>query len=241
MSIGLAREAGGGFQQECSLAKTSLRVSSCSGWPAPAPADASHSSAAANQTKLACGAAPSWPHLMSDATCTFTILSGSVTRRRSTGGAFFSLSTTSMPDTTSPITVYWPFRLGAFGEHDEELRIGGIDAVAAPRHADDAALERHVGEFLLQVRIFRTAGAVEILAVAGLRHEAVDHAVERHVVVIALARQLLDPLGMLGREVGAQLDDDAALGGVDDDRVRLVEIGGQRLGDRGGRAGSARR
>ena len=32
MSIGLAREVGGGFQQECSLAKTSLMVSSCSGW-----------------------------------------------------------------------------------------------------------------------------------------------------------------------------------------------------------------
>ena len=31
MSIGLAREAGGGFQQECSLANTSLMVSSCSG------------------------------------------------------------------------------------------------------------------------------------------------------------------------------------------------------------------
>ena len=96
-----------------------------------------------------------------------------------------------------------------------------------------------LGELRLQVRIFRTAGAVEILAVAGLRHEAVHHAVERHVVVIALARQLLDALGVLGREVGPQLDDDAALGGVDDDRIRLVEIGGQRLGDRGAAQTSA--
>ena len=179
---------------------------------------------------------------MSDATCTFTILSGSVTwPPDDPGGAFFSLSTTSIPDTTSPITVYWPLRLDAVGEHDEELRVRGIDAVAAPRHADDAALERHVGELLLQVRVFRAAGAVEILAVAGLRHEAVHHAVERHVVVITLARELLDALGMLGREIGPQLDDDAALGGVDDDRVLLVEIGWQRLGDRGSAHRSARR
>ncbi len=57
---------------------------------------------------------------------------------------------------------------------------------------------------------------------------------ERHVVVIAVPRQLLDPLGMLRREVGAQLEDDPSLGGVDDDRIRLVEIGRQRLRDRGG-------
>ena len=88
----------------------------------------------------------------------------------------------------------------------------------------------------LQVRIFRSAGAVEILAVAGLRHEAVHHAMERHVVVKAFARELLDALGVLGREIGAQLDDDAALGGVDDDRILLVEIGGQRLRDGGSRA-----
>ena len=47
--------------------------------------------------------------------------------------------------------------------------------------------------------MFRTAGAVEILAVTGLRHESLDHAMERHVIVVALARELLDALGMLGR------------------------------------------
>ena len=237
MSIGLAREAGGGFQQECSLANTSLMVSSLRRLGLRRRGRQRNSSSARQTRAAVCRARAIAAHLMSDATCTFTILSGSVTAPpREPGGAFFSLSTTSMPDTTSPITVYWPFRLGAVGEHDEELRIRGVDAVAAPRHADDAALERHVGKFRLQVRIFRTAGAVEILAVAGLRHEAVHHAVERHVVVVALARQLLDALGMLGREVGAQLDDDAALGGVDHDRIRLVEIGGQRLRDRGSRA-----
>jgi len=47
-------------------------------------------------------------YLMSEATCTFTIKSGSVTAPPcDPGGAFLSLSTTSMPATTSPITVYW--------------------------------------------------------------------------------------------------------------------------------------
>src|SRR4051794_33376914 len=50
MSIGLAREAGGGRQQEYNLANTSLMVSSCSGWACACAADASHMSAAANQT-----------------------------------------------------------------------------------------------------------------------------------------------------------------------------------------------
>jgi hypothetical protein len=33
--------------------------------------------------------------------------------------------------------------------------------------------------------------AVAVLSVAGLRHEAVDHAMERHVVVKMIARELL--------------------------------------------------
>ena len=36
-------------------------------------------------------------------------------------------------------------------------------------------------------------------------------------------------LSMLGREIRPQLDHNAALGGVDDDRVLLIQIGGQRL------------
>ena len=84
----------------------------------------------------------------------------------------------------------------------KNCELASIDAVAAPRHADDAALERHVGELGLQVRIFRAAGTVEIFAVAGLRHEAVHHAMERNVIVEALTRKLLDALGMLGRDVG---------------------------------------
>src|SRR5690242_14577898 len=63
---------------------------------------------------------------------------------------------------------------GGVGKADEELRVGGIDAVAAPGHADHAALEGRGGKLLLQHRILRAAGAVEFFAVAGLRHEAVD-------------------------------------------------------------------
>src|SRR5207237_8424205 len=50
MSIGLAREAGGGCQHEYSLAKTSLMVSSCCGWACACTAGASHMRAAANRT-----------------------------------------------------------------------------------------------------------------------------------------------------------------------------------------------
>ena len=52
--------------------------------------------------------------------------------------------------------------------------------ILGARHADDAALERLVGELGLQVGLFRAAHA-GAGRVAGLRHEAVDDAVERHV------------------------------------------------------------
>src|SRR5438445_223639 len=50
------------------------------------------------------------------------------------------------------------------------------------------------------------------------------------------ANQCLDALGVLGGDIGSELDHDAALGGLDHDRIGLVEIGGQRLRDRGGGA-----
>ena len=68
----------------------------------------------------------------------------------------------------------------------------------APRHADNSALERNLGKLGLQVRMLRAAGAVAVLAVTGLRHEAVDHPMERHVIIKSFARQKLHPLGMLG-------------------------------------------
>src|SRR6202035_1256803 len=112
MSIGLACDTGGGFQQDPIFANTSRMVLTCPG-SAWAQADESSSSPAAKKMlDLRPGATAA--HLMSDATCTFTILSGSVTLPlEDPGGAFFSLSATSMPDTTWPTTLYLPLRKDA--------------------------------------------------------------------------------------------------------------------------------
>src|SRR5262249_22476774 len=57
---------------------------------------------------------------------------------------------------------------------------------------------------------------------------------ERHVVVILLACKQLDALHVLGGDVVAQLDDDAAVFGVDQERVLRIGAGGQLL-RKGGR------
>src|SRR6202043_2899430 len=122
----------GGFQQVPSLAYTSRMVLTCAG-SAGAEVDHTSSSAATRRIRRMRGRSTAG-YLMSDATCTFTILSGSVTLPlEDPGGAFFSLSTTSMPDTTSPITVYWPFRLGpsANMKKNWELAVSTL----APRRA----------------------------------------------------------------------------------------------------------
>src|ERR1700737_2726989 len=82
----------------------------------------------------------------------------------------------------------------------------------------------------------RAAGTIEILSIAGLSHETSHYTMERHVIVKAFASEQLDLLSVFRREIGPQLNDDTALGGVDDDRILLVEIGRKRLRDRGGRA-----
>ncbi len=89
------------------------------------------------------------------------------------------------------------------------------------RHADRAACERNLGEFGRKVRQIGTAGAghlglevlchVAVLDVAGLGHEAVDHAVEGDIVVGALLRQFLDARDVLRRNIGHELDDDRAV------------------------------
>src|SRR5882757_8388681 len=100
----------GGLQQVPSLAYTSRMVLTCAG-SAGAEVDQTSSNAGTHRIHGMRGRSTAG-YLMSDATCTFTILSGSVTLPPcDPGGAFFSLSTTSMPCTTSPTTVYWPFRL----------------------------------------------------------------------------------------------------------------------------------
>src|ERR1700744_260590 len=94
ISTGLARDTGGGCQQLSSLAYISRRLSTRSGADcADAIEHDASSSAAANQIDGLRRSA-TLAHLMSDATCTFTILSGSVTAPPDDpGGAFFSLST----------------------------------------------------------------------------------------------------------------------------------------------------
>src|SRR4051794_15110874 len=107
---GRARPAGGGFQQVLNLAITSWMLLTCTVSACAATTDKANNAAPASQISGLRGQATA--HLMSDATCTFTILSGSVTvPPEDPAGAFFSLSITSIPDTTSPITVYCPFRL----------------------------------------------------------------------------------------------------------------------------------
>src|SRR3981189_2739282 len=75
---GLARDAGGGFQQVLNFANTSRMVLISAGSACPAEAHRPNSSAAAKQmSDLRPGATAA--HLMSDATCTFTILRAPVT------------------------------------------------------------------------------------------------------------------------------------------------------------------
>ena len=73
-------------------------------------------------------------------------------------------------------------------EADEELAVGAVRALRA-RHRGGAAHMRLGVELGRQVRIARAAGAGAVRA-AGLRHEAVDHAMEHDAVVEAFAHQL---------------------------------------------------
>src|SRR5215475_3149510 len=104
-------------------------------------------------------------------------------------------------------------------EADEELAARRV-GIAGARHRDRAAGMRLLAGLGRQALAHAAhAGAV---GVAGLGHEAVDHAVEEDAIVLALARQLLDLGDVLGRQVGTQLDDDAAVLEVDVERVFLV-------------------
>src|SRR5689334_4670804 len=192
MSTGLACERGGGFQHWCSRSITSLMLSSGSATAGTGKA----SSAAANHkaglprrptsSSLDVGGDLHLDHLV----------------RIGRWLALVDLVDDVHALHDVPDHGVLAVEERGVGKADEELRVGGIDAVAAPGHADHAALERRGGKLLLQHWIFRAAGAVEFFTVAGLRHEAVDDAVERHVVVEAVARELLDARGMPGREVG---------------------------------------
>src|SRR6266436_5077 len=98
---GWARAAGGGFQQVLNLAITSWMLLTCTVSACAVKLDKAHSAVPASQISGLPRQATA-AHLMSDATRTSTILLGSVTvPPEDPGGAFFSLSITSIPDTTS--------------------------------------------------------------------------------------------------------------------------------------------
>ena len=133
-----------------------------------------------------------------------------------------------MPLTTSPQTVYWPSRL-AFGANmmkNCELAVSGSVVRAAPM----VPRTKWVG-VNSALRSGRSepppAGAGRV---AALRHEAVDDAMEGRVVVEALLGERLDPLDVVRREVGAELDDDAAGGEVHEQGVLRVELRGKGRG-----------
>ena len=135
--------------------------------------------------------------ITSAATFIETILSGSCT-----GSPRLILSTLSMPSMTWPQTVYWRLRKPASSKQMKNCELAEFGFCDA-RHRAGAAGVVHVGELGLEVRLVGAAhagaGRVEVLAaalaelhVAGLRHEAVDDAVEHDAVIGAFARQFLD-------------------------------------------------
>src|SRR5690606_31163052 len=120
---------------------------------------------------------------------------------------------------------------------DEELAVGAV-GISRPCRTDDSALERHIGEFGRQIRIFRAAGAIAP-RIARLRHEAVDDAMEFQAVVEAFPHELLHPLDMLRRDFRQERYRDLAGLELEDERVlwisrllRLGEAGSRREGER---------
>src|SRR6185437_2516852 len=81
-------------------------------------------------------------------------------------------------------------------EADEELAVGAVGVLRA-RHAQRAAHEMRRIELGLEL-LARATSAVAA-RIAGLRHEAFDHAMEDDAVIEALARQLLDARYRVGR------------------------------------------
>src|SRR5215218_2145143 len=122
MSIGLAREAGGGRQQEYNLAKTSLMVSSGCGSVCACAAGASHTRAAANQRD---GLRRAETMASLDVGCDLHLhhLVG-------IGHRFAALDLVDHVHARYHLADHGvlPVQRRAFREHDEELRISGIDA-----------------------------------------------------------------------------------------------------------------
>src|SRR6185312_16430205 len=98
---------------------------------------------------------------------------------------------------------------GGRREADEELAVGTVGTLRA-RHRAGAA--RMLAGIELGLELAAGAAGAVAARIAGLRHEAVDDAVKDDAVIETLARQLLDARDMVGREIGSELDDDAAGG-----------------------------
>src|SRR6266404_8064157 len=105
---------------------------------------------------------------------------------------------------------------GGVVEADEELAVAGIRACRA-RHRGGAAHMRFLVEFRLEL-LAGAAGAGAVRA-AGLRHKALDHAMEHDAVVKSLAHQFLDPRDMARRKIGPHFDGDGTLGGFKDQSI----------------------
>src|SRR5437879_4204162 len=145
------------------------------------------------------------------------------------------LAALDLVDVLHPIRHLAPDRILAVEkrrivEANEELAVGGIRARRAG-HRSRAAHMWFPVELGLEF-LTGAAGAGAVRA-AGLRHEAVDHAVEHDAVVEALTNQLLDARDMARREVGPHLDGDGALRSLEDQGVfsgahaRLSWVGGE--------------
>ena len=126
------------------------------------------------------------------------------------------LSTFSMPWLTRPHTVYWPSRKVASSKQMKNW-LSAESGDWRARHGHGAAGMRLLGE--LGAKLLAGAAAPRAGGIAGLRHEAVDDAVEHHAVIEALTRELLDALDVVRREVGAQLHGDRPARRLDDQGI----------------------
>src|SRR5262249_43381618 len=106
-------------------------------------------------------------------------------------------------------------------EADEELAVARI-GVLRPRHRHGAALMRFAVKLRLEL-LARAPGA-GAGRIAGLRHEAVDDAVEDDAVVEAVAHQFLDARDVARRKVWPHRDRHRAACRFQDQHV--VEING---------------
>ena len=110
------------------------------------------------------------------------------------GSPLVMASTTSMPETTLPNTVYWPSRKVQSAKQMKncELKVLGSCVRAAPTTPRTKCSALNSAFDVREVRAAHAGhaeiGALAELHVAGLGHEAVDDAVEDDAVVVARAR-----------------------------------------------------